>query len=168
MISIVVALGNGRLHNRVLGRDNQLLWHIPDDLKRFKSLTRGHPVVMGRKTFESIVAAIGKPLPERTNIVITRDSAWTYPGALRASSLEEGIEIARKSPGGEEVFIIGGGQVYEHALPLVDKLYLTLIEDDKEGDSYFPPYEHLFTKKVFEERHEWNGLRYVWVDVVQG
>ena len=167
MISIVVALGNGRLHNRVLGKDNKLLWHIPDDLKRFKALTRGHPVVMGRKTFESIVAVIGKPLPERTNIVITRDAQWQYQGALRAGSLEEGIELAKKAPGADEIFIGGGGQIYAAALPLVDKLYLTLIEDDKEGDSYFPAYEHLFTKKVFEEKREWNGLKYTWVDLVR-
>ena len=164
-ISIVVAIGHGRLHNRVLGYDNKLLWHIPDDLKRFKALTRGHPVVMGRKTFESIVSAIGTPLPERTNVVITRDTTWQYPGALRAGSLEEGIALAKKAPGGENIFIGGGGQIYEQALPFADKLHLTLIEDDKKGDSYFPPYEDIFTRKVFEEKREWNGLAYTWVDL---
>lgn len=166
IISIVVALGNGKLHNRVLGKNNELLWHIPDDLKRFKMLTLGHPVIMGRKTFESIVAVIGKALPGRTNIVVTRDAAWNYPEVIVTHSLEEAIAKAKEIET-EEIFIGGGGQIYAEALPLVDKLYLTLIEDDKEGDSYFPAYEQEFTKKVFEEQCEWRGLRYTWIDLVR-
>ncbi len=153
----------------MLGKDNQLLWHIPDDLKRFKQLTLGHPIIMGRKTFESIIASLGKPLPGRTNIVVTRDP--TFParfhlaGVVVASSIEEAIEKAKQAPGGDEIFIGGGGEIYRQALPLVDKLYLTLIDDDKEGDSYFPAYESEFTKKVFEEEREYEGLKYRWVDV---
>jgi dihydrofolate reductase len=163
-ISIVVAIGNGRLHNRVLGKDNELLWHIPDDLKRFKELTLGHPVIMGRKTFESIVSYIHKPLPGRPNIVITRDVAWSHPDVYVAHTLAEAIEIG-KSLDQEEIFIGGGGQIYAQALPLVDKLYLTLIDDDKEGDSYFPRYEQDFTRVVHSEDHEWNGIKYTWLDL---
>lgn len=165
MISIVVALGNGRLHNRALGKDNQLLWHIPDDLKRFKALTMGHPVVMGRKTFESILASLGKPLSGRTNIVVTRDASWQHEGAITATSIEDAIEKAKQSPGGEEIIIGGGGEIYRQALPFVDKLYLTLIEDDQEGDSFFPEYEHEFTKVVSDEAREHEGLKYRWVDL---
>jgi len=163
-ISTVVAIGSGGLHNGVIGKGNELLWHIPDDLKRFKAITLGHPVIMGRKTFESIVAVLGKALPGRTNIVVTRDSSWAYPEVLVAHSLEEAIEKAKELDA-EEIFIGGGGQIYQQALPYIDRLYLTLIEDDKEGDSYFPAYEHLFTKKLFEEEREWNGIRYRWVDL---
>lgn len=163
-ISSVVAIGNGKVHNRVIGNGNGLLWHIPDDLKRFKQLTLGHPVIMGRKTFESIVAILGKALPGRTNIVITRDTSWSYPDVVVAHSLEDALEKARTLDT-EEIFIGGGGQIYEQALPIIDRLYLTLIEDDKEGDSFFPPYEHLFTKKLSEETREWNGLTYRWVDL---
>jgi dihydrofolate reductase len=155
MISIVAAIGR----NREIGHGNELLWHIPDDLKRFKSLTSGHPVIMGRKTFESI----GKPLPNRTNIVITRDKNWRHEGAKVAHSLEDAIATASLID--PEIFIIGGAQIYEQALPHADRLYLTLIDDSKEGDAFLPPYEHLFTKKVFEEKREWNGLAYTWVDL---
>jgi dihydrofolate reductase len=161
MISIVAALGR----DRVLGKDNQLLWHIPDDLKRFKQLTLGHPVVMGRKTFESILLSLGKPLPGRTNIVVTRDSAWAHEGAVAAVSIQNAVEQAKAAPGGEEIIIGGGGEIYRQSLPLVDKLYLTLIEDDTEGDSFFPEYEHEFTKKISEEAREYEGLRYRWIDL---
>ena len=161
-VCIVVAIGK----NRELGMENQLLWHIPDDLKRFKQLTLGHPIIMGRKTFESIVQKIGKPLPERTNIVVTRDPAFRGPsatGLLVANSLEEALAMAKDQPGSEEIHIGGGAQIYEQALPYVDKLYLTLIDDEKPADSFFPLYESEFTKKTFEEKHEWNGLAYTWV-----
>ncbi len=174
-VSVVVAMGVGRHHNHVIGKDNQLLWHIPEDLKRFKTLTLGHPVIMGRKTFESIVSTLGKPLPGRTNIVVTRDPAvlsrfnLDINNVLITSSFEEALERAKELDH-EEVHIGGGAQIYEQALPHVDKLYLTLIDDDPpaggSGDFvYFPPYERLFTKKVFEEKHEWQGLKYAWVDL---
>jgi dihydrofolate reductase len=158
-VGIVVAIGR----NRELGKDGKLLWHIPDDLKRFKALTTGHPVIMGRKTFESIVGYLGKPLPGRTNIVVTRDAGWTYDGATVCHSLEEALETA-KALDAEEVHIGGGAQLYEQALPLVDKLYLTVIDDAKDADTFFPPYENDF-KAVKEEKREWNGLRYSWIDL---
>lgn len=161
MISAIVAIGR----RRELGKGGALLWHIPDDLKRFKAITNGHPIIMGRKTFESIVTVTGKPLPGRTNIVVTRDLSWAYEGAQVAHSLDEAFELAAKAPGADEVFIGGGGELYAQALPRVDKLYLTLIDDDQDGDSFFPPYEDAFTRVVSEEEREWNGLRYRWVDL---
>src|SRR3989338_9097650 len=158
-VCAVVAIGK----NRELGKEGKLLWHIPDDLKRFKRLTYGHPVIMGRKTFESIVGYLGKPLPERTNIVVTHsiDLVGRYDGVVIASSLEEAMTKA-KTLDDTEIHIGGGAQIYEQALPYIDKLYLTLVDDEKEADSFFPPYEKEFTKKVFEEAHEWNGLKYQW------
>ena len=161
MLSIIAAIGK----NRELGKDNQLLWHIPDDLKRFKQLTLGHPVIMGRKTFDSIAAAIGGPLPGRTNIVVTRGSTalTTSDNVLRATSLEDALAQARAID--SEIFVIGGGQLYAQALPQADRLYLTLIDDAREADTFFPTYEELFTKKVFEEDREWNELAYHWIDL---
>ncbi len=151
---------------------DKLLWHIPDDLKRFKALTRGHPIIFGRKTFESIVGYLGKPLPDRTNIVITRDPNYDkglaerkISGVLIARSLKEAIEIAKTQPGSEEIHIGGGAQLYEQSLPLLDKLCLTIIDDTKEADTFFPEYEHLFTKKTFQESHDWKGLKYSWSDL---
>ncbi len=157
-VSIVVALG----HGRVIGKGNHLLWRIPDDLKRFKALTLGHPVVMGRKTFESIVALLGTPLPNRTNIVITRDTTWAYEGVVVTHSLEEALEKA-KALDQEEIHIGGGADLYRQALPFVDRLYLTLIDDTKDGDTVFPPYEEMFTKKLSEEKREYKGLPYTWI-----
>jgi dihydrofolate reductase len=159
-VSIVAALGR----NRELGRGNELLWHIPEDLKRFKRLTLGHPVVMGRKTFESIVAMLGKPLPGRPNIVVTRDAQWHVEGAIAAHSLEEALSKARELDG-QEIFIGGGANLWEQSLPYAERLYLTLIDDAKEADAFFPAYEKLFTKKIFEETHEHEGLTYRWVDL---
>lgn len=159
-ISAVVAIGK----NRELGKEGKLLWHIPDDLKRFKRLTVGHPIIFGRKTFESIIGYVGKPLPERTNIVVTRDASWKYDGVTVASSLEDALLKARElNP--KEIHIGGGAEIYTQALPLINKLYLTLVDAEAEADSFFPPYETEFTKKVFEESHEWNGLKYRFVDL---
>ena len=157
-VSIVVAIGR----NRELGLDGKLLWHIPEDLKRFKALTLGHPVVMGRKTFESIVAILGKPLPGRTNIVVTRDTNYTYEGVIVVHSLEEGLEKAHELDQ-EEIHIGGGAELYKQALPFVDRLYLTLIDDTKEADTFFPEYEQEFVNKISEESHEHEGLKYSWV-----
>ncbi|TSC68262.1 MAG: dihydrofolate reductase [Parcubacteria group bacterium Gr01-1014_56] len=159
-ISIIVSIGK----NGVIGRSDKLMWPIPEDLKRFKELTMGHPVIMGRKTFESILTSLGKPLPGRTTIVITRDKKYQPSGAVVTHSLEEALAKAREIESGE-IFIGGGAQIYEQALPFVDKLYLTLIDDEKEGDAYFPEYKHLFTKKIKEEVHEHNGLKYRFVDL---
>jgi dihydrofolate reductase len=159
-ICIVVAIGK----NRELGLKGKLLWHIPDDLKRFKQLTMGHPIIMGRKTFESILGYLGKPLLGRTNIVVTRDSRWSHEGVATAPSVEAALEIAR-SENPTEVHIGGGAQIYEQALPYVDKLFLTVIDDTKEADTYFPEYEKEFNTKTFEESHEFDGLKYRWINL---
>lgn len=171
-IVAVAAIGAGQQYNGALGKDDKLLWHIPDDLKRFKALTMGRPIIFGRKTFESIVTMLGKPLPGRTSIVVTRDPEYLqtvvtrgFTGVLVAASIEEAIELAKAQPGGGEIVIGGGAQIYEQALPFIDKLYLTLVDDSKDADTFFPKYEHLFTKKTFEESREWNGLKYRWVDL---
>lgn len=164
-ICIVVAIGK----NRELGKDGKLLWHIPDDLKRFKALTKGHPIIFGRKTFESVLGYNkGKPLPERANIVVTRNpSAFQglpLDGVVFCSTLEEALErAAALDP--EEIHIGGGAQLYEQILPKTDKLFLTLVDDDKDADTFFPPYADQFTKKTFEEKREWNGLQYAWLDL---
>ena len=158
----VVAIGK----NRELGKGGRLLWHIPDDLKRFKALTKGHPIIMGRKTFESVVGYVGGPLPDRTNIIITRDSNYSYEGAIVTHSLEEAIELAKSRPGADEIHIGGGAELYKQALPLIDKLYLTLIDAEApEADAFFPEYADQFTKKVFEEQREWKGMKYTWIDL---
>ena len=164
-VRIVAVVAIGR--NRELGKEGKLLWHIPDDLKRFKRLTEGHPIIMGRKTFESIVGYVGGPLPDRTNIIITRDRNYKYDDALVAHSLEEAIDIAKEQPCADEIHIGGGAELYKQALPMIDKLYLTLIDAEAEADSFFPSYESEFTKKVFEETHEWNGLTYRFVDLTR-
>ncbi len=159
-IGIVVAMGK----NREIGMEGELLWYIPEDLKRFKELTLGHPIIMGRKTFESIIKILGKPLPGRTNIVITRNKEWKYEGILITHSFEEALEKAKEiNP--DKIFIGGGAQIYTLALPYVTNLYLTLIDDEKKSDSFFPPYEHIFTKKIFEELREHNGLKYTWLNL---
>jgi len=160
-VAAVVAIGK----NRELGFGNKLLWHIPEDLQRFKRLTRGHPIIMGRKTFESIVGYLGHPLPERTNIVVTRDANWSYDGVITAPSLEAALDIAEEQQGSEEIHIGGGAEIYRQALPHITKLYLTIIDDEKEADAFFPEYSGQFTKKVFEEAGESNGIKYRWVDL---
>lgn len=165
-VVIVVAIGGGRQYNGGLGKDGKLLWHIPDDLKRFKRLTMGHPIIMGRKTFDSIVAVLGKPLPGRSNIVLTRDTNWTYPGVSIAHTLGEALDMAGKeSP--EEIHIGGGAELYKQALPFVDRLHLTIVDDEKEADTFFPAYETEFTKVLSEESHEHEGLKYRWVDLAR-
>ncbi len=119
--------------NRVIGKGNALPWHLPADMKHFRELTMGKPVIMGRKTFESI----GKPLEGRKNILITSDSNYRAEGCLVVHSLEEALKTAE---GGEEVMIIGGGKIYEEFLPKADRIYLTEIHQDFEGDTYFPEF----------------------------
>jgi dihydrofolate reductase len=134
--SAIVAMSE----NRVIGRDNDLPWHLPEDLKRFKSLTTGKPVIMGRKTFDSIVSRLGKPLPNRTNIVISRSSN-EIPGALVSNSIEAALGKARAiaaKDGQEEIMIIGGAEIFRETLPVTDRIYLTVIHDTIEGDAFFP------------------------------
>ena len=139
-----------------------LLWRIPDDLMRFKKLTMGHPIIMGRKTFESI----GKPLPGRTNIIVTRNKSFTADGCVVAYSVENAIEKAKELDS-EEVFVIGGGEIYKRAMPHTDKLYLTLVDDDKDGNVFFPDYSK-FKKEVYREEREREGLKYTWIDLERG
>lgn len=160
-ITIVAALGR---NSRVIGKNNQLLWHIPDDLKRFKALTLGHPIIMGRKTFESILSILGKPLPGRTNIILTRQTGFFYPGTRTAHSLEEAIDIA-KAENPQEIHIGGGAELYTIALPQVSKLFLTLVDDEPTGDTFFPSYEDQFRIVKESEMREHHGLRYQWVDL---
>lgn len=162
IISIVVAMSS---QDRAIGKDEKLLWHIPDDMMRFKALTMGHPVIMGRKTFESIVDVLGGPLPGRTNIVVTRDKQYQVSGCIVVHSLADALAEARKLDK-EEIHIGGGSELYKQALPYVDKLYLTLVDDKKEADTFFPDYSE-FTKKEFVEEKEYNGLKYTWVNLTR-
>jgi dihydrofolate reductase len=127
IVSLVVAMAR----NRVIGRNNTLPWRLSDDLKRFKAITMGKPILMGRKTFESI----GKPLPGRANLVLTRDRACQATGVLTVGSIDEAIERSRRA---SELAVIGGAEVYQLALPVTDIIYLTRVEADVEGDTRFP------------------------------
>ena len=122
---------------------------------------------MGRKTFESIVAMLGKPLPGRTNIVVTRDSTYSGgKGAIICTTLEDAIEKAKDVVGGEEIFICGGAQIYAAALPHCNRLLLTLVDDEREdADTFFPEYGHVFTKVVSDDVRENEGLKYRWIDL---
>ncbi len=162
-IVIVAALSRKR---HAIGRENGLLWHIPDDMRRFKELTAHHPVVMGRKTFESIVAILGTPLPGRPNIVITRNPVYTYDGVVVVSSLEEGLQKAQELDQ-EEIHIGGGYEIYKQALPLVDRLYLTLVDDEPDADTFFPDFEDDFAPTAEHEKRDHNGLSYQWVDYMR-
>lgn len=148
--------------NRVLGKDGGLLFHVPGDLPRFKRLTLGHPIIMGRKTFESKEIR-KRPLPGRMNIVVTRQSDYEVEGVVVVGSLEEAIEKARESGDGE-IFVIGGAQIYGHAWPFIEKLYLTVVDEESEGDVFFPDYSD-FGKVVFKEEHEVDGMRYSFVEL---
>ncbi|WLR43673.1 dihydrofolate reductase [Bacillus carboniphilus] len=149
MISLILAMDE----NRLIGKDNGLPWYLPNDLKYFKKVTMNHIVVMGRKTFQSI----GKPLPGRKNIVITRNSSFQAEGCEVIHALDELEKI-----NDEEIFVIGGSQVYKEMLPFADKLYITKINATFEGDSYFPPInENEWTlvsseKGVVDERNLYN------------
>lgn len=117
--------------NNALGKDNQLLWHLPDDFKRFKQVTSGHYIVMGRKTFETFP----KPLPNRTHVIVTRQKDYQPEGCLVASSLENALALC---PNNEDTFVIGGGEIYKQALPLADKIDLTRVHATFEADTFFP------------------------------
>lgn len=155
-ISLIAAIGK----NRELGKGNSLLWDIPEDMKHFRETTRGHAVIMGRKTFESI----GRPLPERTNIIITRDASYLIhdTSVKVVHSLEEALEFG-KTIEQEELFIIGGAQIYELAKPYADKLYLTVVDKKfPEADAYFPDYSKfgniIAEKKSRDENYSYKFL----------
>ena len=144
MITIVVAMG---LKNEI-GADNQLLWHLPKDLKHFKEITSGHPIIMGRKTYESI----GKPLPNRTNIVISRKNDWFEEGILIVGSIKEALKFAKKID--ENVFIIGGGTIYEQTIDLADQLEVTLVDAELKADTFFPKIDEKKWLKTNETTHK--------------
>ncbi|WP_129713738.1 dihydrofolate reductase [Pedobacter sp. SYP-B3415] len=142
-VSLIVAMAE----NRAIGKDNQMLWHLPEDLRHFKKITAQHPVIMGRKTFESI----GRALPLRKNIVISRNPHLDIQGVELMNSLDTAIRLAE---GADEIFVIGGAEIYKQALPLADKLYLTTVHSSFEGDAYFPEVDFSEWEKTGEERHE--------------
>lgn len=161
IISIIAAIG---ARNRVLGKDNKLLWNISEDMKHFRETTRGHAVIMGSKTFASLS---NKPLPDRTNIVITRDNNFEAKDVLISHNIEEALEIAKQHET-EEIFNIGGGQIYTLGLPYTDRLYLTLVDTDIEGDTYFPEYEKKFTKIISKRDFEDDNFKYSFVVLERG
>ena len=142
MISIIVAVAK----NGVIGDKNTLLWHLREDMIHFRTTTSGHPVVMGRKTYDSI----GRPLPKRTNVVITRDTNLALEGCTVVHSLEEAVAMFDKS---EEVFIIGGAQIYAQALAVADRIYLTVIDKEYEGDTSFPEIDYSAWKEISREEY---------------
>lgn len=129
MVTIIAAVGR----NKALGKNNDLIWHLPADLRRFKEVTRGHHVIMGRKTFESL----GKPLPNRTNIIVSRNSNYKADGCIVVGSLEEALKEAQSDP---NPYILGGAQIYEQALEVADRMDLTLVHEDFEADAFFPDF----------------------------
>ena len=158
-VNIVVAVTHD---NFAIGKDTgELLFRISDDLKRFKSLTMGHPIIMGRKTYEGI----GRPLPGRTNIVITRNPDLKAEGCIVVSSFDKAIRKAGEID--SEIFIIGGGEIYKQAYSKADKLYLTIVESGTDGDIFFPDWHDDFKKEVFREERfdEKTSLKYTWVDL---
>lgn len=143
-LSLIVAIAE----NHVIGNNNELIWHLPADLKMFRRLTTGHPIIMGRKTFDSI----GKPLPNRTSVVITRNTDLTIEGCVMVNSLEEATLEAQKIETAE-AFIIGGAAIYELAIDLVDTMYVTEIHHSFEGDAFFPSINKDTWKEVAREKH---------------
>lgn len=154
-ISLLAAIGK----NRELGKRGDLIWRIKDDLKRFKALTTGHVMIAGRKTFEAMGV-----LPNRTTVVVTRDENYDAKGCILASSVEDALEKA-KGLEAEEIFVVGGGEIYARTIPYADRLYLTLIEEeDKDADAFFPEYAaygHVAEKSDLQVTEE--GLAYTYV-----
>ncbi len=142
-VSLIVAMAN----NRVIGVNNTLPWHLPADLKHFKALTMGHHIIMGRKTYESI----GRPLPGRTTVIVTRNATLKMGSCLVAHSLEEAIYLSSKD---NEIFIVGGAEIYAHALPIADKLYLTEVQKDVVGDARFPDFNLSEWQEISRETHQ--------------
>ncbi len=156
-IAMIAAMAN----KRVIGKDNQMPWHLPEDLRHFKAMTLGKPVVMGRKTFESI----GRPLPGRHNIVTSRQQGLVIEGVTCVTSFDEALALIGEV---EEVVVIGGGQLYQALLPRADKLYLTQIDLDVEGDTYFPFWDDGNWQIEASETHANDkGLRYTFINLTR-
>lgn len=159
-VVIVAAMSAER---RAIGLADRLLWHIPADLKRFKRLTTGHPVIMGRKTFESILAILGTPLPGRTNIVLTNRRDYRPPGVVIVHSLAAAFRAAaHEEP--TEIHIGGGTELYQQALPFVDRLHLTFVHDEPEADTFFPEFADAFVETHRAGPFSHKDLTYEWVD----
>ena len=141
-IAMIAAMAN----NRVIGLDNDMPWHLPDDLKFFKAMTTGKPVIMGRKTFESLKG----PLPQRANIIVTRQSDYAAKGCIVAHDLSQALKSC--PPGEDEAFIIGGGQLYQAAFAMTDRIYLTVIPRDIDGDTYNIQNTYAYRDSVFYNR----------------
>ena len=154
-ISIIVAIAQ----NNAIGKNNNLLWHIPADLKRFKLLTTGHTIVMGKRTYESLP---NRPLPNRRSVVITDVPEEIIEGCIMAYSIEEAIE---KLEEGKENFIIGGGSVYRQFLPLADQLYLTIVQKDFEADVFFPDIDYSQWTTIVREDHLDEELPYYYINM---
>lgn len=157
MLSIIVVIGK----NREIGCNNKLLWNIPKDMERFTKITKGHPVLMGDKTFESI----GKALPNRKNIIITRNKNYQAKGCKICYSIEDAIKLGNQMDK-QEIFIIGGGSIYKQTIDIADKLYLTVVDDTPEADTYFPDYSE-FKNIVYEEKVEDNGLSFTFLELTR-
>jgi len=159
-VSLVAAVARGG----VIGRDGTIPWRLPEDMKRFRELTTGHAVVMGRRTWDSLPDRF-RPLPDRRNVVITRSDAWASEGAERAGSLEEALDGLE---GKEHVFVIGGAEIYAAALPLADELLLTELDLDVEGDTFFPVWSRRQFVEVSREEHvASDGTRFAFVTYVR-
>ncbi|HEU4839098.1 MAG TPA: dihydrofolate reductase [Micavibrio sp.] len=154
VISLVVAAAD----NNVIGRDNVMPWHIPEDFKHFKTVTMGKPCIMGRKTFESILEQLGKPLPGRVNIIVSRKN-YQHGGALTCKDLEEAIDQASKTET-DEICIVGGAQIYAQALNLADKIYLTRVHQSPRGDAFFPALGAEWVEESRDEREGFSFLTY--------
>jgi dihydrofolate reductase len=158
-ISLIVAAAE----NNSIGKNNQLLWHLPNDLKFFKNTTWGMPVIMGRKTFE----AVNKPLPGRFNIVITRQEGWKADGVIVAKDLNDALQKATET-NGKEIFIIGGGEIYKQSMEMADKIYLTRVHANIDGDTFFPAIDEnkwqLISNQDFvtDEKHAFAYSFQVW------
>lgn len=148
MISIIVAVDE----NNVIGKDNALIWHLPADMKFFKEKTTGHCIITGRKNYESIPLKF-RPLPNRTNIIITRQADYNAPGAVVVGSIENALERAKQS-GDDEIFIIGGAEIFKQSMQLVDRIYLTKIHHSFVGDVFFPE----ITMNEWEETERRKGI----------
>ncbi len=158
MLNIIVVIGK----NKAIGCNNKLLWDIPEDMARFKRTTTGHPIIMGRKTFESI----GRALPNRTNIIITRDKKYKADKCFIADSLSTAINLAKKSIGSDEIFIIGGGEIFKQALPYCGKLFLTIVDDAPEADTFFPDYSE-FETVVNKYSSQNENLNYTFLELTK-
>jgi dihydrofolate reductase len=157
-LSIIVAVGR----NREIGFENKLLWDLPSDMAHFQKTTTGHVVILGDRTFESI----GKPLPNRTSIIVTLNKEYKVPeGCHLVHSIEDAIAKARELAPDDEVFVIGGATIYKLFLPYTEKLYITEVDDDPEADTYFPDYSEF--KKVISESEiqEENGIKFVFKEL---